>query len=690
MFQLSAKGFVVFAICCCVLGVAHATDPLPAETRLVAASDAPTSTQLSFNIPAAQDLIVTFTDLQIPAALVSASVVIAQGAAIAGTAQLAAPATSATVSVPAATGDYTLYVFGVPNPGFSVGTFTVCVAPQATPSNCIQSASLSGNITAQSTANDPTVSTLSASLAVTAAGSYTFSFRDLQFPVALNMAPNIALFQGSTPIQLGITSGSALTLSLGTYTLLAIAQADQSIKSGLFGITISGPGPSVLLDSAVAVGLTQSPQPFNNPNAQSVTLKVTDYSFPGPLASASALLTAGGSALGIATASGGAMNFPAPAGGLKLWTYAGVGATPGTFSADVTAGATATDLFTTAGGVQPSGSAYAYAFVSPPLTAGPYQATAADLQFPSTLAGLSFAVAQNGIILQQSSTAATLNFNAAPGNVVLLVSAQTPASGSVSGNGLFDVNLQTTGASAQLVYDKTQGVSSTAALFDAQTINLGVNANFDASLTDLKFPAQFDNLALVVSRGSEVLGKIYGGGVFSLAGSPGSYQLTFIATPAAQQQFGLYGVSVVFSLPVVTLTSNVSSAVTDSTVQLSWTASNSTNCTASGGSWSGSKTASSGTEAVILAATTTYTLSCTGTGGVKAQSVTVTATPKPTSSGGGGGPMDFELLAAAAALAAARIRRAKRDARVSLPAGRPRSESPAAGRGSPAATPARS
>jgi hypothetical protein len=663
MFQLPAKRFVAFAICCCVLGVAHATDPLPAETRLVAASSAATSTQLSFNIPAAQDLIVTFTDLQIPAALVSASVVIAQGAAIAGTAQLAAPATSATVSLPAATGDYTLTVFGVPNPGFSVGTFTVCVAPQASPSNCIQNASLSGNITAQSTANDPTVSTLSASLAVTAAGSYTFNFRDLQFPVALSMAPNMALFQGSTPIGLNITSGSALTLSPGTYTLLAIAQADQSIKSGLFGITISGPGTGPLLDTAVPVGLTNAAQPFNNPTSQSVTLKVSDYGFPGPLASASALLTVGGSAVGTASAAGGAMSFAAPAGGLQLWTYGRAGATPGTFSADV---AGSTDLFTTAQGVPLAGSTYAYAFVSPPLTAGPYQATAADLQFPSQLTGLAFAVAQNGAIVQQSPTAASINFNATAGNAILLVSAQTPASGSASGNGLLDVNLQTTGASAQLVFDKTQGVSSTAALFDAQTINLGVNASFDASLTDLKFPAQFDNLALVVSRGSEVLGKIYGGGVFSFPGSPGSYQLTFIATPAAQDQFGLYGVSVVFSLPVVTLTSNVASAATDSTVSLSWTASNASNCTASGGNWSGSKTASSGTEAVILAATTTYTLSCTGTGGATAQSVTVTATPKPTSSGGGS--IDCALLAAAAALAGARIRRAKRDARVS-PAG---------------------
>jgi hypothetical protein len=542
----------------------------------------------------------------------------------------------------------------VPNAGYSVGTFTACVAPKANPSNCIQSASLAGNITAQSTANDPTVSTFNASLAVTSAGAYTFSFPDFKFPVALNVQPNVGLFQGSTPIKLNITSGSSVSLSPGTYTLLAIAQAAPTVKSGLFGITISASGTNVLLDAAVPVGLADSPEFFANPTSQSVTLKVTDYSFPGPLASASALLTSGGSALGMASAAGGATSFPAPAGNLKLWTYAGVGAKPGTFSADVSAGAA--DLFTTARGVQPSGSAYAYAFVSPPLTAGSYQATAADLQFPSTLAGLSFAVAQNGAIVQQSTTPTTINFNAAAGNAILLVAAQTPASGSISGNGLFDVNLQTSGTSAQLVYDKTQTVSSTAALFDAQTLNLGTSASFDANLTDLQFPAAFSNLALAVSRGSQILGKIYGGGAFSFPGSPGSYQLTFVATPAANQQVGLYGVSIVFSAPAVNLTSSVASAVADSAITLTWTSSNAGSCTASGGNWIGSKATSGGSEVIILPATTTYTLSCTGTGGVKAQSVTVTATPKPSSSGGGGA-LDMALLMLSGALAAARMRK---------------------------------
>ncbi|MGO9993464.1 MAG: hypothetical protein ACLPTF_13240 [Steroidobacteraceae bacterium] len=654
MFQMPAKGLVAFAICCFgLIGAAQATDLLPAETRVVAASSAPAPSQLSFTIATAEDLVVTLTDLQLPAALASASIAITQNDGLVGSATLATPASTATISLPGATGNYTMYVFGTPGASFSVGTFTACVAPKANPSNCIQSASFSGNITAQSAAQDPTVSTLSMSLTVATAGAYTFNFADLTFPVALNTAPNLALFQGSTTIQLGITSGSSISLSPGTYTLLAIAQADQTVKSGLYGITIAGPvGVAPLLNSAIPVGLMTSNPTFVNPTTQTVTLTVTDYAFPGALTSASALITNGATAVGMASVAGGAGSFTAPAGTLAAWTYANPGTTAGTYSVDLAGG---TDLFSTAQGVEPTGSTtYAYAFETQVLPAGTYQATAADLQFPSQLTGIAFAVAQNGVILQQSTSAATLSFTASAAPVVLLVSAQTPASGSASGNGLFDVNVQSGGASAQLVFDKTQDVSSSSALFDAQTVTLTTSGSFDATLTDLKFPTQFDTLALVVSRGTQILGKVYGGGTFTFAGTPGSYQLTFVATPSAKQEFGLYGVKVLASQPpTVMLTSNVATAAVGTAIQLSWTTTNTASCTASGGSWTGSKAATgSGTESVALAATTTYTLTCTSaSGATAAQSVTVTAT----SSHSGGGALDLSLLGLCGILLAARV-----------------------------------
>jgi hypothetical protein len=509
---------------------------------------------------------------------------------------------------------------------------------------------------------------------VTTAGSYTFNFSDLTFPVALNTAPSIALFQGATLIQAGIASGTALTLSPGQYTLLSIAQADQTVKQGLYSIVIAGATGSVpLFSAAVPVGSLPAATSVSNPASQTVTLTVADYGFPGPLASASAVLTSGGTLLGSATAAGGAQSFSAPAGTLSLWTYGSMGATAGTFSADVAAGST--DLGTSAQGVGPSGTTYAYAYVEGVATAGAFEATATDLQFPSQLGGLAFAVAQNGLILQQSTTATTLDFNAAVGNVVLLVSAQAPTS-TTSPNGLFDVNVQSpsgakslvctqaastststgsTTASATSLCDQTQSVSSTPALFNVQSLTVADDGSYDVTLTDLKFPTAFDSLALVVSRGSQVLGKVFGAGTFSFTGTPGTYQLTFVASASSDQLFGLYGVSVVDSPPTVTLTSSAASVVTGGSITLSFSSTNATSCTASGG-WTGSEPTSASTATEVVSATTTYTLTCTGAGGTAAQSVTVTATTAPSSSHGGGG-MDGAALAALSLLVWAQARR---------------------------------
>jgi hypothetical protein len=222
---------------------------------------------------------------------------------------------------------------------------------------------------------------------------------------------------------------------------------------------------------------------------------------------------------------------------------------------------------------------------------------------------------------------------------------------------LFDVNIQSTGASASLVFDKTQSVSATPALFNAQTLTIADNASYDVNLTDLKFPVAFDSLALVVSRGSEVLGKVFGAGTFSFAGTPGTYQLTFVASPSSDQLFGLYADSVVYSPPTVTLTSSVATAVTGSSITLTWSSTNATSCTASGGSFTGSGT--SGTASVTLSATTTYTMTCTGTGGSGTQSVTVTATAAPAKSGGGGA-IDPSWLIVGSGLLIARMRRGRR------------------------------
>ena len=101
MIHLPGKGLAACLMCCALANAGFAqetTNVLPAETQLVATGRR-AARQQSFTIATPEDLVVTLTDLQLPAALQAAGVVITQAGAIAGSAQLASPATTATVSL---------------------------------------------------------------------------------------------------------------------------------------------------------------------------------------------------------------------------------------------------------------------------------------------------------------------------------------------------------------------------------------------------------------------------------------------------------------------------------------------------------------------------------------------------------------------------------------------------------------
>jgi hypothetical protein len=255
-------------------------------------------------------------------------------------------------------------------------------------------------------------------------------------------------------------------------------------------------------------------------------------------------------------------------------------------------------------------------------------------------------VAQNGVVLP---TSANGDFTAAAGPVVILVNVTPPQ----SGDGIFGVTVETSGASPQVLLDQTQAVG---AVFSTNVINLGTSGSYSVTLTDLGFPASFQYLAVVVSRGSQVLGKIYTGGTFAFNATPGQYVLTFITTPTTTNvmpslnDYGLYTVQVAPAVPTVTFTAGSSSVTSGQTDQLTWSSENATACTASGASgWIGNE-ATSGTTAVVISSTVSLTLACTGPGGSASQSLSVTATAAPAASSGGGGSLDFGVLAMLCAL----------------------------------------
>jgi len=81
--------------------------------------------------------------------------------------------------------------------------------------------------------------------------------------------------------------------------------------------------------------------------------------------------------------------------------------------------------------------------------------------------------------------------------------------------------------------------------------------------------------------------------------------------------------------PQVTLTASPGTIMSGAAATLTWSSTNATTCTASGG-WSGARATSGSASTGALTATTMFSLTCTGSGGSYTRSVAVAVTPLPT------------------------------------------------------------
>jgi hypothetical protein len=632
------------------IGIAHGNTLLD-ETNLVAASGIAAGSEFSFNASTAQALTVTLTDIQTPAAFQSLQIAVTLGDALVGTASVdgTTGVTSATINLPAATGNYEFHVIGTPtNLGFgSFGSFSVCTAPQATPTACIAADSYSDNIQTPSAAATSNVSLLNTNFTSTVAGAYAVSLLDDQFPAALQTQLTVAgIAQGSTQISGPINPSATptqVTLAAGTqYSLLVAATASATVQAGLYSIQITDPNGIVVFARTLPVGELASSTIVSNPSPQSLSLTLADLAYPAALNGLGVAVTSGAGLLGDLTASGNTM-ITAPSGNLEVWQYAVAGGQPGAYTLSLASGTAS--LLSTTQVVNPSNASTAnsFAFVATLPASGTYNLLVTDYQFPTILGSLTYTVAQNSTTIPVNSSG---DFTAAAAGTVIVVVDATPAN---NGVGIFGVTLSTTGAMPTTLLDQTQAVGG---VFSTTTINLGASGEYDVTLADLAFPATFADLAVIVTENSQVFGKIYGGGSFPIAMTPGQYVVTFVAAPGAQK-YGLYSLNISSAPPTVTLNVSPTTVPAGQSVQVSWSSSGATSCTASGTSaFIGNEPLSSMGLAVAIPATVTLSLTCVGPGGsATSQPVTVTATAAASTSGGGA--MDLYCLLMLMALAVA-------------------------------------
>jgi hypothetical protein len=367
-----------------------------------------------------------------------------------------------------------------------------------------------------------------------------------------------------------------------------------------------------------------------------LTLTAADLGEPAALASLKALVTNGSAAVIRAAGGGGPAPFatpaPAPLAGLQLWSAAQ--AAPGQAGAySVTVAPAAGGASVAAQQAAVSASETEFPFLVSVSTGGNYDVSLSDLEFPAGFISLSYTLYQNAAKIGQGSASHTATQTPIKsGLAVLAVNAATQPGGS----GLFAAAIEPTGG-GQALFDTTQAVSES---FLTQDIVVTNAASYDFTLTDLQWPDAFSTLDVVITQNGKnvAAGKIYGGGTFTLPNvAPGRYVATILAVPAAGQTAGLFNLSTQASRPTATLTASPTTIPSGQGVTLTWSSTNATSCSGTGG-WTKSL-APSGTMAEgPLSATTTYTLSCTGTSGTSAPtSVTVKVSSSSGGGGGGGG-----------------------------------------------------
>jgi hypothetical protein len=616
--------------------LASAQSPPFTQVQTVAASTSAVPLEFSFTLSNSGTYQITLTDLgaQLPPTAPLAAVALAitgSGGAIVGT-----PLTSAgTVSFTGSPGSYQIHVVG--NPGTVPGSGPVGVTiTQSTQALYSFSGTLA--LPAGTVANNEGI--LQGSFTVPASGNYQVTLSDLQFPAALGTVTLALVVQGGSLVTTLPAAGTnTVALQSGvTYDVFAVGQAGAAVNGGLYGVTVSpaGGGTPAYASATAVGGVTQVANPTLATG--SYTLSVADLALPAALTQLGAVVTLSGQAVAQLNA-GGSAPFTATANTYQVFSFALPGNSgAGSYALSVQP-ATGPPAVSIARAVTASGNgANAYSFDTSVSTAGSYNVDVADFAYPAAFTSISAAAVQGGVVLGSETSAGSFNITPSTGPISLVVFAQA-----ASGGGLFGVDLTASGASSA-TFSTTQGVGQ---LFSVQQLSIPTAGSYQVTVSDIAFPAKFENLGVIVTQGSSQVGEIFVSGAFNFQAAAGNYNFSFVAQPNPNSTIaaGTYALSVTAAAPTptVTLTSSASSVSSGGTVQLTWSSQNATGCQAAGG-WSGTKGTSGSATSAAITTTTSFTLTCSGAGGSKAATVTVSVAAATPSSGGGGGALSIPWL----------------------------------------------
>ena len=260
------------------------------------------------------------------------------------------------------------------------------------------------------------------------AGSYSLQLADLSYPTPLaSLAAVLVRDDGGPPVAGPLTAAGSQSFTVATTTTnkyLAFAVATpQSSATGLGSYSLQvqpSPAATPPISAARIVGTpstssTTYPSGFSFdetlPGAGSYTATVTDFGFPGPLASINLAAVQNGAVVATLANNPGSLTINASTGPLTLLAYSQANSGGGLFGIDISSAGGTPVLRTT----QAVGTAFVQRSVAI-TTAGSYQVTATDVGFPANFASLYVLVTQGPQQLGKILGGGTFSFNATPGN----------------------------------------------------------------------------------------------------------------------------------------------------------------------------------------------------------------------------------------------------------------------------------
>lgn len=291
----------------------------------------------------------------------------------------------------------------------SGGLFSVTVAPASGGSPVLAQTCPIGSVAQIGTAS-------------LAAGSFTLSLADLQFPAALTQVAAAVALNGAPMANLKATGQSApfTVAAPGSYQIFATATpaSNSTATSGTGSYALQvlpAGGGAAAFSTAQAVsvpGAALSAYTFNATlaSAGSYSAQLADFQFPAALGSVSLAVVQGTSVLGTPLTTAGTQSVTAAAGPLSLLAFV-KGGSGGLFGVDVLPGGGGDPIFQATQGV--GGLFSVQKFTAP--AAGRYQVAVADLGFPAPFAQLSVLVTRGTSTIVSIFGAQSFNIDATSG-----------------------------------------------------------------------------------------------------------------------------------------------------------------------------------------------------------------------------------------------------------------------------------